>query len=171
MSDQTKGTRFVDRLGKIYGIYTLGFLAFFALMAVVEQAGRGRAADRNSLPAVHHRDLRDDRLAVAYDAGRCLLCRRPRSAVVLQRHGNGGGLDVGCILRRTGRRHLLRRLPLSGLRHRLDGRLRTRECPDGALSQKVRLLHRARFHRGPVMAATWRASAPWLSSWSRHSPM
>ncbi len=39
MSDQTRGTRFVDRLGKVYGIYTLGFLGFFALMAIVEQLG------------------------------------------------------------------------------------------------------------------------------------
>ena len=30
---------FVDRLGKVYGMYTLGFLAFFALMAVLEQFG------------------------------------------------------------------------------------------------------------------------------------
>ncbi len=39
MSDQSRGTRFVDRLGKVYGIYTLGFLGFFALMAIVEQLG------------------------------------------------------------------------------------------------------------------------------------
>ncbi len=39
MSGQTQGTRFVDRLGKVYGIYTLGFLGFFALMAIVEQLG------------------------------------------------------------------------------------------------------------------------------------
>ncbi len=31
--------RFVDNLGKVYGIYTLGFLVFFALMAVLEQFG------------------------------------------------------------------------------------------------------------------------------------
>ena len=41
MSDQTQGTRFVDRLGKVYGIYTLGFLVFFALMAIIEQLGAG----------------------------------------------------------------------------------------------------------------------------------
>ncbi len=39
MSDQTQGTRFVDKLGKVYGVYTLGFLGFFALMAIVEQLG------------------------------------------------------------------------------------------------------------------------------------
>ncbi len=41
MSEQSQGTRFVDRLGKVYGIYTLGFLGFFALMAIVEQLGAG----------------------------------------------------------------------------------------------------------------------------------
>jgi cation/acetate symporter len=32
---------FIDNLGKIYGLYTLGFLAFFALMAVLESFGAG----------------------------------------------------------------------------------------------------------------------------------
>ena len=31
--------KFIDNIGKIYGIYTGGFLAFVALMAVLEQAG------------------------------------------------------------------------------------------------------------------------------------
>jgi cation/acetate symporter len=35
-----KGT-FIDNLPKIYGLYTLGFLVFFALMAVLEQVGVG----------------------------------------------------------------------------------------------------------------------------------
>ena len=30
---------FIDNLPKVYGLYTLGFLAFFAIMAVLEQAG------------------------------------------------------------------------------------------------------------------------------------
>jgi len=33
--------RFVDNLNRVYGLYTLGFLAFFALMAVLEQVGVG----------------------------------------------------------------------------------------------------------------------------------
>jgi cation/acetate symporter len=33
------GGSFVDKLGKVYALYTLGFLAFFALMAVLEQFG------------------------------------------------------------------------------------------------------------------------------------
>ena len=43
-SDQSKGNRFVDNLGRVYGLYTLGFLAFFALMAVLEQLGAGAQA-------------------------------------------------------------------------------------------------------------------------------
>jgi cation/acetate symporter len=33
--------KFVDNLPKIYALYTGGFLVFFALMAVLEQAGLG----------------------------------------------------------------------------------------------------------------------------------
>jgi len=33
--------KFVDNLNRVYGLYTLGFLAFFALMAVLEQVGVG----------------------------------------------------------------------------------------------------------------------------------
>ena len=44
MNDRAKGTRFVDNLNKVYGIYTLGFLGFFALMAILEQVGFGATA-------------------------------------------------------------------------------------------------------------------------------
>jgi cation/acetate symporter len=40
-SDQSRGNRFVDNLGRMYGLYTVGFLVFFALMAVLEQFGAG----------------------------------------------------------------------------------------------------------------------------------
>jgi cation/acetate symporter len=33
--------KFTDNLGKVYGVYTLGFLGFFALMAIFEQLGAG----------------------------------------------------------------------------------------------------------------------------------
>jgi len=33
--------RFVDNLGKVYGLYTLGFLAFFIFMAILERMGVG----------------------------------------------------------------------------------------------------------------------------------
>jgi cation/acetate symporter len=41
MAMQWEGKSFIDNLPKIYGIYTGGFLAFFALMAVLEQFGVG----------------------------------------------------------------------------------------------------------------------------------
>jgi cation/acetate symporter len=34
-----KSSSFTDNLGKVYAVYTLGFLVFFALMAILEQAG------------------------------------------------------------------------------------------------------------------------------------
>ncbi len=42
MANATAGRgRFIDNLGKVYALYTLGFLAFFAFMAVLEQMGMG----------------------------------------------------------------------------------------------------------------------------------
>ncbi len=41
MKMQWEGKSFIDNLPKIYGLYTGGFLAFFALMAVFEQMGMG----------------------------------------------------------------------------------------------------------------------------------
>ena len=38
---KTSGKGFIDNLGKIYGIYTVGFVCFFLLMAVLEQLGAG----------------------------------------------------------------------------------------------------------------------------------
>ena len=40
-SDTTSGRRprFIDNLGKVYFLYTLGFLAFFVLMAILETLG------------------------------------------------------------------------------------------------------------------------------------
>ncbi|MBW7861735.1 MAG: cation acetate symporter [Rhodocyclaceae bacterium] len=41
MGMQWEGKSFIDNLPKIYGVYTGGFLAFFALMAILEQMGVG----------------------------------------------------------------------------------------------------------------------------------
>lgn len=41
MGMQWEGKSFIDNLPKIYGVYTGGFLAFFALMAVLERFGLG----------------------------------------------------------------------------------------------------------------------------------
>lgn len=37
----SSGTGFTQNLGKVYGLYTLGFLVFFGLMAILEQMGAG----------------------------------------------------------------------------------------------------------------------------------
>ena len=46
--DELQETRrdksFVDNLGKVYALYTLGFLGFFILMAILEQFGVGARA-------------------------------------------------------------------------------------------------------------------------------
>jgi cation/acetate symporter len=39
VSEQPGRARFLDNLGKVYAIYTLGFAAFFILMALLEKAG------------------------------------------------------------------------------------------------------------------------------------
>lgn len=47
MADQSSGVikgRFVENLGKVYGLYTLGFLVFFGLMAILESLGVGARA-------------------------------------------------------------------------------------------------------------------------------
>ncbi|HMB47226.1 MAG TPA: cation acetate symporter, partial [Afifellaceae bacterium] len=46
MADTTGGgrARFIDNLGKVYALYTLGFLVFFAFMAILEQIGVGAQA-------------------------------------------------------------------------------------------------------------------------------
>ncbi|NNE21349.1 MAG: cation acetate symporter, partial [Rhizobiales bacterium] len=38
---RTMQGKFTDNLGKVYGMYTLGFLGFFILMAILEQLGAG----------------------------------------------------------------------------------------------------------------------------------
>jgi cation/acetate symporter len=37
----SKSSSFIDNLGKVYALYTLGFLGFFALMAILESFGAG----------------------------------------------------------------------------------------------------------------------------------
>jgi cation/acetate symporter len=43
-TEPVKSRRFVDNLGKVYALYTLGFLAFFALMAIGESMGMSAKA-------------------------------------------------------------------------------------------------------------------------------
>lgn len=44
-----EGRGFIDNLPKIYGFYTGGFLAFFALMAFFETLGMSADLDRKSV--------------------------------------------------------------------------------------------------------------------------
>jgi cation/acetate symporter len=44
MASNAKSGSFTDNLGKVYGLYTLGFLAFFGLMAILEKMGFGARA-------------------------------------------------------------------------------------------------------------------------------
>ncbi|MFZ1680388.1 MAG: sodium:solute symporter family protein [Rhizobiaceae bacterium] len=39
MAEAKKSGRFIDNLGKVYALYTLGFAGFFALMAILEKMG------------------------------------------------------------------------------------------------------------------------------------
>ena len=41
MASEGRSKSFIDNLGRVYGIYTLGFVAFFGLMALLEQLGIG----------------------------------------------------------------------------------------------------------------------------------
>ena len=44
LQDTLKGKSFIENLSKVYGLYTLGFVAFFFLMALLEWAGLGARA-------------------------------------------------------------------------------------------------------------------------------
>ena len=48
-------------LGRIYGIYTGGFIAFIILMAILERARRAEPRHRLYVHGLHHRHLRRDR--------------------------------------------------------------------------------------------------------------
>ncbi len=97
---------FVDNLGKIYGLYTGGFLVFFALMAVFEQMGMG--ADMIGILFVAFTIVIYAAIGVLSRTMEVDARRRPAGAARLQRHGDGGGLDVGRLVRGAGGRHLLR---------------------------------------------------------------
>ena len=138
---------FVDNLPKIYGLYTGGFIIFIGLMAILEQMGLG--ADTIGILFVAFTVV--IYAAIGWlsrtDAGRCLLRRGAFGPTGVQRHGDGGGLDVRRVVRRHGRRHLHGRACLPRVRRRLDRRIRAGGGAHGAISPQVRLLHRARLHR------------------------
>ena len=103
--------------------------------------------DRHPVRSVHAGRLRVHRRAVAHDGGRRLLRRGAQRPAGVQRHGDGGRLDVGRVLRRDGRWHLHVRPSVHGLHRRLDRRLHPDRDADGAVPAQVRLLHGAGLHR------------------------
>ena len=44
LRESARDKSFVDNLGKVYALYTLGFLGFFILMAILERFGLGARA-------------------------------------------------------------------------------------------------------------------------------
>jgi hypothetical protein len=170
MGMQWEGKSFIDNLPKIYGVYTGGFLAFFALMASFETLGLSAdvigilfVAFTIGIYAFIGILSRTMAVEAYYVAG-------TQRAASVQRHGNGGRLDVGRVVRRDGRRHLHGRPRLHGLYRGLDWRLHPRLDADGALPAQVRLLHGAGLHRHAVRRqadALLRRSSCW---WWRPSP-
>ena len=73
--------------------------------------------------------------------------RAPRG----QRHGDGGGLDVGRLVHLHGGTHLLHGPRRLGIPHGLDRRLRAAGAPLGALPPQVRQVHRTRLRRRPLL--------------------
>ena len=105
MATQTAGgtSDFIKNLGRMYGTYTGGFVAFIVLLAILEQVGVPNkilgylfvffTLAVYAVIGVMTRTARSFRI----------LCRRPARSRVLQRHGDRRRLDVGGVLRRHGR--------------------------------------------------------------------
>ena len=74
---------FLNNLGRVYGIYTGGFLAFVILIAVLEQMGVPNKILGYLFVFFTHLGLRHHRRSVANGAGFGVLRRRPQRAGVL----------------------------------------------------------------------------------------
>ena len=112
MATQTAGgsSDFIKNLGKMYGTYTGGFLAFIILLAILEQVGVPNKIlgylfvfFTIAVYAIIGVMTRTAQVSEYYVAGR-------RRAGVLQRHGDRRRLDVGGVLRRHGRNAVPARL-------------------------------------------------------------
>ena len=93
---------FVSNLGRIYAIYTGSFLAFVIVLAVLEQMGMpdqwiGYAFVLLTIGVYAGIGYisRTAQVSEYYVAGR-------RVPALLQRHGDGGGLDVRGLVHRHG---------------------------------------------------------------------
>ena len=84
MATQTSGEdNFIKNLGKIYGLYTGGFLAFVILLAILEQIGVPNRILGYLFVFFTHRGLRRHRRAIPHRAGLRILRRRPARAGLL----------------------------------------------------------------------------------------
>ena len=161
--------RFVDNLPKVYGLYTGGFVVFIILMAILEQAGVSAAtigilfvAFTIFIYALIGYLSRTMEVDAYYVAGREVPALYNGMATAADWMSGAsfvalaGGIYFGGL-----------RLPC--IRRRLDRRLRARQLADGAISEKVRLLYGAGFHRDPLRRQHLRACVQLSFSWSRHS--
>ena len=94
---------FYKQLGRMYGTYTGGFIAFIILLAILEQVGVPNKVlgylfvfFTLAVYAVIGVMTRTAQVSEYYVAG-------PARAGLLQRHGDRRRLDVGGLLRRHGR--------------------------------------------------------------------
>ena len=155
-TDEQRGRSFVDNLGKVYAMYTLGFLAFFALMAILEQLGAGARLIgilfllfTIAIYAIIGYLSRTMQVDAYYVAGREVPALYNGMATAADWMSGAsfvalaGGIYFGGY-------------PYLGLRRRLDRRLRAGQRADGAVPSQVRLLHGARLHRHPL----WRQHLP-----------
>ena len=61
---------FISNLGRIYGIYTGGFIAFIILMAIISAAGVPNRVIGYMFVGVHHHDLCRHRNSMPHHASR-----------------------------------------------------------------------------------------------------
>ena len=80
---------FIDNLGRVYGLYTGGFLVFIILMAILEQMGVSAATIGILFVAFTIAIYALIGWLSADHAGRCLLRGRTRSPGCVQWHGHG----------------------------------------------------------------------------------
>ena len=100
------GGDFVSNLGRIYGIYTGGFIAFIILMAILSAVGVPNVIIGYMFVGFTILIYAVIGILSPHHASRRILCRRPPRARDLQWHGDRRGLDVGRLLRRHGRHAL-----------------------------------------------------------------
>ncbi len=89
MANQATGEQgFLANLGKVYGIYTGGFLAFIILVAILEQLGVPNRVLGYLFVGFTILVYAIIGVLVAHRAGVRILCGGPQGSRLLQRHGH-----------------------------------------------------------------------------------